>query len=418
MKKALVSVSILASVAMATTYISNETQLAGISGNLSEDYVLTANITITTNPWTPLGDASTPFTGTLNGGGYTISGLSISSGSDIGLFGATSGATIQSLKIQGASVCDYTGSNVGILAGQALYSTILNVEVNGTVCGLDQVGGMVGYAEYGTITSTASYASVDVNGSGFNIGGLVGEANATVVSKSFVEGNVIAPSGKLVGGVVGYVTGASAHSNYFKGDLNATGNFGGIVGKMESGSVYDSYSIFNYVVGEGKGAGIVGALYDSGSRVYNTYAVGPEVQGYEAGGILGVVDTATADDMTVYCNAALVNTFIGVKNPAKPGHSTVFNVFNNADTNATALYGQLNYSLDSNVTSDYNDTVQLTDIYSSGWDGHSAFVTPSDYLYMFNSWMRSNCGFNSNSVWNYATPSAPFPTLNDVGPSF
>lgn len=412
MKKVLVSALLLASAASADIYVSNATELANISSDLTENYVLTANITLT-GTWSPLGSTSTPFTGTLDGDGYTISGLSVSSGSDIGLFGVTSGATISSVKLQGASVCNYGGSNVGLLAGQALSTTISDVEVNGTVCGLDQVGGLVGYGYAGSVTNTASYAYVDVNGSGFNIGGLVGEANATVVSKSFVEADVIAPNGKLVGGVVGYVTGASAYGNYFKGDLNATGNFGGVVGKMEYGSVYDSYSQFGFVVGEGKGAGVVGALYESGSRVYNTYAAGSEVQGYAAGGILAVVDTTNANNQTVYCNAALVDTIIGVKDPLRPGYATIFNVFNNADTNSS-LYGQANFSLDSTLTSIYVDTVKLTDIYSMGIDYLGRFVDSSDYEYMFNYYMPT-CGFNSNSAWN-STTGTELPTLVDVGP--
>jgi len=399
------------------TDIYNQTDLANIAGNLNGDYVLKANISLS-GTWTPLGDASTPFTGTFDGGSYTISGLSVSSGSDIGLFGVTDGASITKLIVTGASVCNYTGSNVGILAGQALSTAITHVEVNGTVCGLDQVGGLVGYGYDGSVTNTASYAYVDVNGSGYNIGGLVGEANLTVVSKSFVEADVIAPSAKLVGGVVGYVTGASAYGNYFKGDINATGNFGGLVGKMEYGSVYDSYSQFGFVVGAGKGAGVVGALYESGSQVYNTYAKGSEIQGYEAGGTLGVVDTANANTSTVTCNAAIVTHFTGVKNPLKPGNSTLFNVFNNANS-ATALYGQTNFSINSPYSSDYNDTVQLTDVYSSGYDGLNAFVVQANYAYMslFNTSMAA-CGFNSNSAWTTATYLAPFPTLVDVGPTF
>lgn len=418
MKKALVSVSILASAALAATYISNETQLAAISGNLSEDYVLTANITLT-SPWTPLGDSSTPFTGTFDGDGYTISDLNVTSGSDIGLFGVTSGATISSVKLQGASVCNYSGSNVGILAGQALSTAISDVEVNGTVCGLNQVGALVGYAYSGSITSTASYAHVDVTGNGFNIGGLVGEANATVVSKSFVEADVDAPNGKVVGGVVGYVTGASAYGNYFKGDLVATGNFGGVVGKMESGSVYDSYSDFGTILGEGKGAGVVGALYESGSRVYNTYADGSNVQGFVAGAILAVVDTANANNQTVYCNAALVDTISGILDLNRTGSATIFRVFNNANS-GTALYGQSNYSIASDLNESYYpsriDTV--TDAYSDGTDVLGYYVTSGEVTnYLFTDtggdYMPS-CGFNNNSAWD--TSVIP-PVLSDVGPT-
>ena len=68
--------------------------------------------------FTPIGNSSTPFTGTFNGNNYTISDLFINlpTTNDVGLFGYTWGAIIE---------------NVGLL--------------NANITGQNNVGGLVGY---------------------------------------------------------------------------------------------------------------------------------------------------------------------------------------------------------------------------------------------------------------------------------
>lgn len=101
-----------------------------------------------TDTWTPVGDSSTPFKGTFDGDGHKITGLKITSGSYIGLFGYVGeGAVIRNVNLVGASVSGE--SRVGALIGRI-------------------VGG-----------ATVSNCSVDstskVVGSGSNTGGLIGE---------------------------------------------------------------------------------------------------------------------------------------------------------------------------------------------------------------------------------------------------
>ena len=101
-----------------------------------------------TDTWTPVGDSSTPFKGTFDGGGHKITGLKITSGSYIGLFGYVgAGAVIENVKLAGA-------------------------EVSGT----ERVGALIGRIVGGATVSNCSVDSTSkVVGSGSNTGGLIGE---------------------------------------------------------------------------------------------------------------------------------------------------------------------------------------------------------------------------------------------------
>ena len=78
-----------------------------------KSYIQTANIdAFSTSSWddssgfSPIGNNSTKFTGSYDGDGYTINGLTIDRESDnyIGLFGYTNGATIQDLGVTNVNI--------------------------------------------------------------------------------------------------------------------------------------------------------------------------------------------------------------------------------------------------------------------------------------------------------------------------
>ena len=85
----------------------------------------------------PVGNSSTPFTGTFNGNNYTISNLFINlpSTNDVGLFGYTSGASIENVGLVNANI---TGQNdVGALVGyNNNSSSIDNSYATGSVSGI------------------------------------------------------------------------------------------------------------------------------------------------------------------------------------------------------------------------------------------------------------------------------------------
>ena len=108
-----------------------------------KDYIQTANIdAFSTSGWdnnsgfSPIGNNSTKFTGSYDGDGYIINGLTIdrSSNNYIGLFGYTNGATIQDLGVTNVNIKGkrWVGGLVGRVMGN---STISNCYSTGSVTG-------------------------------------------------------------------------------------------------------------------------------------------------------------------------------------------------------------------------------------------------------------------------------------------
>ena len=93
--------------ALADTSITTREGLAAIANDLGGSYALGADIDLGGADWTPIGNNSAPFTGSLHGNGYAIRNLSCTnslSGSDYrGLFGCVSNATIESVSVSGSS---------------------------------------------------------------------------------------------------------------------------------------------------------------------------------------------------------------------------------------------------------------------------------------------------------------------------
>jgi len=96
--------------------------------------------------WTPIGTSEErSFKGTFDGGGHTITGLTINSGGGLcGLFGYLDGATIENLFLKGVNVVG-RDTDVGGLAGKANNGSVIKkCAVTGTVKGFGGVGGLAG----------------------------------------------------------------------------------------------------------------------------------------------------------------------------------------------------------------------------------------------------------------------------------
>ena len=171
-------------------------------------YIQTANIdAFSTSGWdsdkgfSPIGNNSTQFTGSYDGDGYTINGLTIarSTSHRIGLFGYTDGATIQDLGVTNVNITGnyYVGALVGLvdnINGEIDGSTISNCYSTGSVDGTGRyVGGLAGWVR-DTSTVSNCYSTSSVEGTGRHVGGLAGlvQDNSTVsncYSTGTVEGN-------------------------------------------------------------------------------------------------------------------------------------------------------------------------------------------------------------------------------------
>lgn len=157
--------------------VSNASDLRELSADRDANYTLVADVDASnTSAWNggnglaPIGNASTPFTGTLDGANHTITNLTInrSGTNDVGLFGVIgANGTVEDVGLANATVDG--DDNTGVVAGRNA-GTITGVWANGTVDGVQYVGGLVGDNSGAVVRSDASGT---VSGH-TRIGGLVG----------------------------------------------------------------------------------------------------------------------------------------------------------------------------------------------------------------------------------------------------
>jgi filamentous hemagglutinin family protein len=328
------------------------TDLQGMQGTPSGSYALGANITATdTSTWnmtngvaagfTPVGDATTAFTGNFDGLGHTITNLTINSSSDyVGLFGSASLATIRNVGLVGGSVTGSNSLHVAPLAGKVWTNaarrsselTISNtyasgVTVSGSGTGLLTTGGLIGQSNANIFNSWATGSVTNTEtavGSMGTAGGLVGQLQYATVSNSWASGTVTGP--KDVGGLAGdnygvisnsYATGAVVGTGTWDGDASTQPNkAGGLVG-------------YNGIVNAGTSIGVITNSYATGtvsaSDTTNSYRgglVGQMVSGAATGNFYSSTNNPTlasgygyvrTADVTDYQGTALSNANLATK---------------------------------------------------------------------------------------------------------
>ena len=121
--------------------------------------VLTTNIDLNNEPWTPIGpDRDSAYTGTFDGQGHTVKNLSVTVNVQpgrAGLFGCVKDGTIRKLTVAGSVSCTANQGWCGGIAGYAMDETIENCASLCTVSctGIDaRVGGIVGLVDYNSRT--------------------------------------------------------------------------------------------------------------------------------------------------------------------------------------------------------------------------------------------------------------------------
>jgi hypothetical protein len=222
--------------------ITTAAQLASISGQ-SYCYQIGNNIDISSySTWAPIGT----FHGTLDGNGYSITGLKDGSYNsyngtviwygnvDCGLFNLTSNATIKNLTISGSIYNDeyYTGA----LISQASSTTVTNCYSTVTIYdGSDYVGGMIGYANKCTITNCGAEVAITTPQTGI---------------------------GQYQGGFIGYDSGSTITGCYSTGCAGAASYAGGFAGELLSDNVSNCRSV-------GSSMGIEGSSYTGGFVGYS-----------------------------------------------------------------------------------------------------------------------------------------------------
>ncbi len=328
--------------------ICNGLQLQSMSGNLNAFYELgrdfnassistdtcPAGTTGTCTGFQPIGDCGVddicdnaddmPFTGTLDGKGFTISDLRIninltSDDSYAGLFGATSGTNIRNIgllnvDISSSSDCDsfagglvgrnssssitnsYSTGNVsssadlfsyaGGLVGENISSSITNSYSTGNVFSSvssrtqSYAGGLVGRNSSSSITNSYSTGNASSYAPAFqsNTGGLVGLNRNSSITNSYSTGNASSSAvNSLAGSLVGSNFSSSITNSYSTGNASSyatnISNVGGLVGQNNAGSITNSYSTGNvssYATNISNAGGLVGQNRSS-SSITNSY---------------------------------------------------------------------------------------------------------------------------------------------------
>ncbi|HJF32207.1 MAG TPA: hypothetical protein K8V56_10615 [Sporosarcina psychrophila] len=164
-------------------------EFSDIRNNLKGQYELANDIDLSSfAKFTPIGDATTPFEGELDGKGFKITNLVIDSSSAIGLFGTIKSSLIQNLELKDVDILG-SGSNVGCVAGISTLSTFSKIKTSGKVAAMQgNTGGLVGNFATGTIINCFTSMVENFAGRG-NSGGLVGSSTtAARIEKSYSNG--------------------------------------------------------------------------------------------------------------------------------------------------------------------------------------------------------------------------------------
>ncbi|MFA5035938.1 MAG: hypothetical protein WC479_02015 [Candidatus Izemoplasmatales bacterium] len=287
--------------------IANAADLSTIEMN--KNYILTADIDLDGVEWVPLGNSMTPYLGTFDGDGYTISNFQITQSRNFnGLFGYAFGDIID-LSVTDF-VIEYATDIVTYAAGLVAYTSgdITNCHVDGSInvdntvtnifAGL-LAGFVTSYITNATtavdfvettITSCSALGTITVIADDFiYVGGLIGQIYNVAIDRCFAETTINAGSRTYrvyAGGLLGY-------------------NYGGILYGHEEEierstdiAIKNSYAITTIAVSSLGTTVTVGGLigYSHSGLIENDYAIatitaiGPVVN---AGGIIGENWTGT-----------------------------------------------------------------------------------------------------------------------------
>ena len=204
-------------------------------GKTDINITLDKNIDLTGKDWTPIGtDYDNSYTGTFDGGGHTITGLTFTTNDEYaGLFGWLNRAgTVKNVVMEGVQITSNQiyGGSIGGVVGYS-WGTIENCSVSGSVSGTVYVGGVVGAQIGGSITGCSSSATVKGT---VDVGGVAGQTNSSAtLTACYATGNVtieINPAKNIAGGsLVGMNAGSSLLACYATGNVTSTGSSTGYV---------------------------------------------------------------------------------------------------------------------------------------------------------------------------------------------
>ncbi len=276
----------------AYTLVNNIATLAShIASNPSGFYALAANYDATPDGVYTTTPISTEFTGVLKGLGNTISYLKVHTprpGGEAALFYRISGGgAVAGL---GLTHVDIRGEQIGGIVAEFVSGLLFNDFVTGALTingnGNGEAGGLA-LTNSQDATIDRSYSAANVSGNHSTLGGLVA-ASSGPITNSYATGSVTGGNSARVGGLVGKAQAMVLSKSYSTGKV-AGGDWviaGGLVG--ESGGVgtanivSDSYATGSVTGGQHASVGGFVGRNDTGSGTVNSFA-----DSYSTGSIVG-----------------------------------------------------------------------------------------------------------------------------------
>ena len=251
--------------------------------DLTLNCTLTADINLKDITWTPIGTDLTnsySYKGTFDGGGHTITGLTVTTSDQYaGLFGYIgSGGKVKDVTLKDVKIESNNGMGyVGGVAGWS-YGNIENCSVSGSVSGSGNngtAGGVVGFQVGGSLTGCSSSATV--KGVTY-AGGIAGSTNSgATLTACYATGDVTLESinqyYNFAGGVVGNNGSSSTlKACYAWGSVTGSGSgtvyVGGVTGSNDLGTLTACYHAKGTVSGPGGATGGVAGRNFKGLMPY------------------------------------------------------------------------------------------------------------------------------------------------------
>ena len=271
-----------------------------------ESFILTADIDLSGREWTPIALAAS-----LNGGGFTISGVELTSNAtenlaflttvsgtlsnitfndvtvtstayesvSLGVVCVTLTGTLTSVTVEDSCLVTGVNATAGALAATISGGTVENcvnyaaVTTNST-SDTGATGGIAGTFSNGTISETQNHGDIAGN---YRVGGLVGFAELNVhITDCKNTGTVTGKNGST-GGIAGrWVANVNSTSALLENSGAVTGgdNVGGIFGLIEFSSDYTmngGYKNSGAVTGADYVGGIIGYIYGNVSVGYKDF---------------------------------------------------------------------------------------------------------------------------------------------------
>ncbi|MFA6269288.1 MAG: GLUG motif-containing protein, partial [archaeon] len=309
-----------------------------------------------------------PFKGSINGGGFVISNLTINRGyvnkqNYVGMIGYGKNATFKNLKFVGASLTS-SPSNLpggdgglwsmphlaaGVVAGSCDSCAFTNINVDGSVVlsfGSNSFGAAAGlitgygyWSNYYNLFSSGSVTLSETAGASSytpesGAGGLIGASRNESITRAGSTADVLytltgpVSLNGYVGGLVGTAYSSNLYRGYHVGDVTGSGSLCNLVDDMASGCMF--------------AGGIMGGRYDTsdyppGGLVSTSYNIG-NVTGdlagalagsasvtysYADGNVIGIFGAATTSGALYGYGAQYVYTRVTVTAPRKAGVSAI-----------------------------------------------------------------------------------------------